>query len=58
MVYLELINPEFNHYFIVDYPTDIPYQPFWIKNKKPTILKKIYIRLNLFKNKIYNNNKK
>ena len=25
MPYLECVNEEFQHYFIVDYPTDIPY---------------------------------
>lgn len=52
MRYLECVNKEFNHYFIVDYPTDLPYQPFYIKKST------IYIRLKLFKNKIYNYIKK
>lgn len=56
MQYLECVNKDFDHYFIVDYPTDLPYQPFWIK--KSTIYNKIYIRLKSFKNKIYYNNKK
>lgn len=51
MQYLECVNKEFNHYFIVDYPTDLPYQSFCIE--KSTNYKKIYIRLKLFKNKIY-----
>lgn len=48
MPYLELVNSEFQHYFIVDYPTDIPYNPIFIKNKKCGILKKL---IKLFKNK-------
>jgi len=34
MPYLELVNPTFQHYFIVDYPTDIPYFPLKKKKQK------------------------
>ena len=48
MPYLELVNPEFQHYFIVDYPTDIPYNSIFKKDKKSGILKKL---IKVFKNK-------
>ena len=41
MPYLECVNEEFQHYFIVDYPTDIPYDPIFKKSKKSGILKKL-----------------
>lgn len=46
MPYLECVNEEFQHYFIVDYPTDIPYNPIYKNNN--TFLSKFKKKLKLF----------
>ncbi len=43
MPYLECVNEEFQHYFIVDYPTDIPYNTS--KKKKKNIFYKLIKKL-------------
>ncbi len=46
MPYLECVNEEFQHYFIVDYPTDIPYNTS--KKKKNTFFSTLKKKLKLF----------
>jgi hypothetical protein len=53
MPYLECVNEEFQHYFIVDYPTNIPYNLTYkckckCKKNKNTFLSTFKKKLKLF----------